>query len=303
MKSTVISSLLFASLAIASPTPRATADSDDVSDGMVEVINGKAKCKNNAVIFARGTFDSGNIGVWVGPYLKSASLDEFNGDVQFQGVSEKDYPANLVDYVKEDGSEACGTSCAKTIDAYVKKCPTANIFVSGWSQGGLCAHKCIKALAKATSYKNIKGIVTFGDEAGLMSSVPAFPKDIPVKAFCNEDTAAPDILCTETATSGIKLPTSISEFKDLVVDALAELVRVATNSEQRSQATKLPFTLAYNFLKVTDYFTTDLKKSNLRRWMVLPPHFVYGNNGMSSEAAEFFLAQSKTATSSTKASS
>ena len=126
-----------------------------------------------------------------------------------------------------------------------------------------------------------------------MPSVPAFPKDLPVKAFCNDEVAAPEVLCTKTLTSGFKMPKTISEFKEVVIDALIDLIRVAMTSEQSEQATKLPYTRAVNFLGVTDYFTTNLKEGNLRRWMVLPPHFLYGSNGMTFEAAKFFLTGSK----------
>ncbi|KAF1949522.1 alpha/beta-hydrolase [Byssothecium circinans] len=296
MKSTVISSALLASLTIASPVdvPRGTPAKIDVYTEMDDITAGKSPCKGNAVIFARGTFDSGNVGVWVGPYLHAGLIEE-DEDFAFNGVSEQDYPANLIDYAKDNGSENCGKSMAKAVEAYVKKCPTANVFLSGWSQGALCVHKGVKALAKSTAFGNVKGVATFGDEAALMPSVPAFPKDLPVEAYCNQDVAAPDVLCTDSLTSGFKLPTSISEFKDIVIDALVDLLKVAFTSDQRTQAVKLPFTLAYNFFGVTDYFTQDLKTGNLRRWMVLPPHFVYGSNGMAADAAKFFGKEAKKA--------
>lgn len=133
MKSAVASTLLLSSLALAMPQPEVrAAQKTDVADGMDLVLSGKVKCKSNALLFARGTFDSGNIGVWVGRPLEQAVSDEFDGDIWFQGVSEKDYPASLSDYVKTSGSKTCATSCAKTVTDYVKKCPDSNIFLSGW---------------------------------------------------------------------------------------------------------------------------------------------------------------------------
>jgi hypothetical protein len=131
MKSAIATTLLLSTLALAAPSPRA-ASTIDTANEMDAVISGKAKCKTNAVLFARGTFDSGNIGVWVGPALQKDVKYDFDNDVSFQGVSEKDYPASLTDYVKTSGSKTCATSCAKTVTDYVKKCPTANIFLSGW---------------------------------------------------------------------------------------------------------------------------------------------------------------------------
>lgn len=124
--------LSISSLTIATPVKR---DASDMSNDMDSVIAGRMSCASNAVVFGRGTFDSGNMGVWVGPFLKDSLHEVFNGDVHVQGVNEADYPANLVDYVKEGGSERCADACARTVDNYISKCPGANIFVSGWRYG------------------------------------------------------------------------------------------------------------------------------------------------------------------------
>jgi cutinase len=123
-----ISTLLFSAIAVGTPTRR---DVSDTSKDMDAVIAGNKPCASTAVIFGRGTFDSGNIGVWVGPAFKEALLKEFKGKVHVQGVNAEDYPAELPGYV-EGGSESCGDGCARTIDNYVAKCPKANIFISGW---------------------------------------------------------------------------------------------------------------------------------------------------------------------------
>lgn len=121
--------LLLPAGALATPARRS---SSDTSADMDAVIQGTSSCASNAVVFARGTFDSGNLGVWVGPFLKDSLLSAFNGDVHVQGINPGDYPANLADYVKEGGSESCADACARTVDAYVAKCPEANVFLSGW---------------------------------------------------------------------------------------------------------------------------------------------------------------------------
>jgi cutinase len=125
---TLLNALFFSALAAGSPTRR---DASDTSTDMDAVIAGNAECASTAVIFGRGTFDSGNIGVWVGPAFKEALLEEFGGDVHVQGVNEEDYHAELPGYV-EGGSESCGDGCARTVDEYAAKCPEANIFISGW---------------------------------------------------------------------------------------------------------------------------------------------------------------------------
>lgn len=124
--------VLLSSLALATPLPRDTRDATDTSTDMDDVLAGTLPCASTAVLFARGTFDSGNLGVWVGPFLKASLLDAFNADVHVQGVNQDDYPANLEDYVKYGGSESCAGACADTLDRYAAKCPGANVFVAGW---------------------------------------------------------------------------------------------------------------------------------------------------------------------------
>lgn len=162
-----------------------------------------------------------------------------------------------------------------------------------YSQGALCIHTCIDALKSSPALKNVKGITTFGDEAKLMDPkvIPAFPASIPVEPYCVTDAAAPDVLCTDTLTSGFKIPDSIFGFKSVVVDAITDVLKVAVTPDQRSAAAKLPFTLASNFLGVTDYFLKDVKDGKVRRWMVLPQHFKYANNEMTMDASKWMKKQ------------
>lgn len=125
--------------------------------------------------------------------------------------------------------------------------------------------------------------------------VPPFPKEIPVKQYCVEDTAAPDVLCTKTLSSGFKLPDSISGYKDIVMDAMVGLTRVAINSDQRNSVPSILYGMASGFLGVSDYFLADVKAGKVRRWAVLPQHFKYGSNGMSADAAEWMFKQTKKA--------
>ncbi|KAL1608067.1 hypothetical protein SLS60_003006 [Paraconiothyrium brasiliense] len=198
-------------------------------------------------------------------------LSAFDGDVHVQGVNPEDYPANLADYVKEGGSENCGDACARTVDAYVEKCPEANIFVSGWSQGALCAHKCVNRVNDAAR-KQLKGLATFGDENALMDEPSTVPAGLSVKAYCNEDNASPDLLCTESALSGINLPSSISEWKATVYDNLSLLKDVATNSAQLKAAASVPVSILSGFFGVSKYFLLDVATGHVRRWLVVSWH-------------------------------
>ncbi|OAG05957.1 alpha/beta-hydrolase [Paraphaeosphaeria sporulosa] len=275
--------LLLPALTLATPAP---SFASDTSTDMDAVIRGGTPCASHAVLFARGTFDSGNLGVWVGPFLKDSVLSALAGDVHVQGVNAGDYAANLADYVKEGGSESCADACARTVDAYVEKCPGANVFVSGWSQGALCAHKCVNRISPNAATQ-LKGLATFGDENALMDEPELVPSGLPFKAYCNEDNTSPDLLCTQSALSGVDLPSSIAAWKAEVYDNLALLKDVATNPAQLKAAAALPVSILSGFFGVSRYFLLDVATGNVRRWLVLPPHFVYGNNGMADQAAKW----------------
>ncbi|KAF1968096.1 alpha/beta-hydrolase [Bimuria novae-zelandiae CBS 107.79] len=283
MKSTLIP-LFLPSLALATAIPRSSPSSS--SSDIDAVLAGSASCASNAVVFARGTFDTGNLGVWVGPFLRSSLQAAFDAPVHVQGINQEDYPATLEGYAKEGGSESCADACARLVDGYVEACPGAEVFVSGWSQGALCAHKCVNRISSA-SRQQLKGLATFGDENALMDDPSPVPAGLPFKAWCNDDNASPDLLCTETALSGVDLPSSISDWKDDVYENLSLLKDVARNSEQVRAATSIPVSILREFFGVSKYFLQDVATGNVRRWLVLPPHFVYGNNGMADEAARW----------------
>jgi cutinase len=129
---TLIPTIFLSTLAVATPTRRSTADTSTDFD---DVLANRKPCATNALVFGRGTFDSGNIGVWTGPQFKDALIKELDGDIHVQGVNREDYPANLDGYAREGGSESCADACAEMVDAYAGKCPEAKIFVSGWRCG------------------------------------------------------------------------------------------------------------------------------------------------------------------------
>ncbi|KAF2786042.1 carbohydrate esterase family 5 protein [Melanomma pulvis-pyrius CBS 109.77] len=275
-------SILYAAVA-AGTLVAATPVSRDVIDTSFDM-DDSAACASTAVIFARGTFDSGNIGVWVGPQFKKA-LEEKIDSVAFQGVNEEDYPATLAEYVRENGSESCADGLAATVDAYISKCPDSKIVVLGWSQGALCAHKGLNRIS-ASALPQVKGLVTFGDPNGLMDKL-AVPSSVKFSPFCVKDTVLPDPLCSQTLSSGFQLPTSISELHDLVLEPLRTLPDFATGVEQTKAAVALVPQLAVGFVENARYFAKDLLTGKVRKWLVTPQHFVYGNNGMAEEAAEF----------------
>jgi cutinase len=113
------------------------------------------------------------------------------------------------------------------------------------------------------------------------------PSSIKFATYCIKDTVLPDPLCSATLVSGFKLPHSFSELQDLVLEPLRTLPDVATGVEQTKAAAALVPSLAVSFMSNAKYFARDLLKGEVRRWLVTPQHFLYGNNGMAEEAAEF----------------
>jgi cutinase len=130
-------------------------------------------------------------------------------------------------------------------------------------------------------------MTTFGDENALMDNPQTLPSGLPFKPYCVQDTAAPDVLCTDSLTSGIKLPTSLSELRQLLGDKLEGLKAVATNPAQIAAALKFPAQLLGDLPKVLGSILKDIATGKVRRWLVLPQHFKYGNNGMAADAARW----------------
>ncbi|CAG9951369.1 unnamed protein product [Clonostachys rosea f. rosea IK726] len=129
MKFTLATAIAVAASAVSAISPRAVTDTEM---GWGKALAGDSKaCADLGVIFARGTFDPGNIGPWVGAPFRDA-LAAKTKSVSFQGVDPGAYPADLAGYVVEGGSEKCALSMGVVIDAYVKACPKAKIAVTGW---------------------------------------------------------------------------------------------------------------------------------------------------------------------------
>jgi hypothetical protein len=90
-------------------------------------------CKPNTLLFARGTLETGTMGITVGPALSSA----LGSDWTAEGVK---YDASMLgDYcVGLPGGAACKTQ----LESLVKRCPSTKVIVSGYSQGAMVARIC-----------------------------------------------------------------------------------------------------------------------------------------------------------------
>ncbi|KAJ4300811.1 hypothetical protein N0V90_002899 [Kalmusia sp. IMI 367209] len=280
----ILITALFSCLAIATPVRRVDYESD-TSNHMDDVIAGTKQCASNAVMFGRETWAPGNIGVLLGARFRNELLETFDGDVDVQGIHRDDYPANLQDY-HIGGSDTGADSCAKTIDDYAALCPNTKIFVSGYSQGSLVAYKCVNRVGDAAR-KQIKSLVVFGTEEALMDDAQPVPQGVILKSYCVENTTAPDVVCTKTLTSGIKLPSSGEEVVTQLKETIAALGAVATNQDQQKEIASLPGLLLADLPATLPWITKDILQGKVRRWTILPPHLLYGFNGMTTDAAEW----------------
>ncbi|KAJ7643766.1 carbohydrate esterase family 5 protein [Roridomyces roridus] len=268
----------FAVLGVALARPAVKRLSGDTANGMQDVISGSA-CKDVAVIFARGTFDSGNIGVWVGPQFQAALQSQI-GSLAFQGVDSNAYPATLSSYLAEGGSDAGSQSLADTVTDYVNACPSSKVVVTGWSQGALVAHKGLN-LIPANIQSHVVGFVTFGDPNRLFTNA-AVPASIAVHSECFTGTLL-DPLCA-SLSSDFKWPTSISD----ITGPFEDLPSLATGASEVASAAELVVDFPGQLWDARHAFEDALTDtSKMQRLLLSPQHFMYGNNGQTTTAANF----------------
>ncbi|EIW75914.1 carbohydrate esterase family 5 protein [Coniophora puteana RWD-64-598 SS2] len=262
-------------LTFTSATPVRRGGDDTVND-MSSVISGSAPCAAVGVLFARGTFDSGNIGVWVGPDFNDA-LKSNIPSVAVEGVDPTAYPATLDSYLSEGGSNSGAQSMAQTAQAYVQKCPNAALVIAGWSQGALVAHKALDQLDDATRGK-VAGLVTFGDPWHLFSDETP---SVTTQGYCVTGTVF-DPLCANLP-SDFKLPTSVDD----IVGPFKDLPSAVQGWEQTKAAASLVEQFPGELSDAWDGFVQNLQQGGIQRAMLTPQHFTYGNNGMASQAAQY----------------
>nr|GAT47545.1 carbohydrate esterase family 5 protein [Mycena chlorophos] len=281
MKTFFVTLSTFLALALASPTPvqhwHQTRLTGDTATDFDTIVANNGPCADTAVIFARGTFDSGNIGVWVGPQFQSA-LSALIPSVAFQGVDPTVYAATLEGYLGEDGPDDAAQSLADSVNAYAAICPSSKLVVSGWSQGALVAHKGI-ALLSGSVLAQVKGFVTFGDPASLFgSAIPDVPSGPQVNAQCFTGTTE-DPLCGKGTFA---LPKSISD----ITGPFSTLPTLAVGTEEAAAAAELVADFPGQLLDAGSAFTETLV-THPSRLLLSPQHFMYGNAGLTGDAAAF----------------
>ncbi|KAI1773843.1 carbohydrate esterase family 5 protein [Hypoxylon cercidicola] len=242
-----------------------------------------AECSDLAVIFARGTFDKGNLGPWVGGPFHDALVTKSAGiKVAVQGVSSEDYPADLAGYVEDGGSKGCAESLGRAVQTYVSRCASSKVAIWGWSQGALCAHKSLGKLGGAVS--NVIALGVFGDPISVWQdsvNYPAIPQGIELLTYCEKTT--PDPLCTNPTED---FPRDPIAFIDRIKAIWEEVDETHMNDAQREAVQDLLVELPKQALGQVGQLATDVLEGHLRRWMLTPEHFWYGIDGKVSTAAD-----------------
>ncbi|KAF2710353.1 carbohydrate esterase family 5 protein [Pleomassaria siparia CBS 279.74] len=155
----------FSRLAVASrnfdpsKTPRAAAaaNSSLSATSQNDIKNGV--CKPMTILFARGTTEQGNVGSLTGPpFFQAVAASMGGASLAIQGV---DYPADIPGFLA--GGDAAGSkSMAATVGQIMTACPSTNLVISGYSQGGQLVHNAAAMLTPAqTAF--VKSAVIFGD--------------------------------------------------------------------------------------------------------------------------------------------
>ncbi|KAI0836253.1 carbohydrate esterase family 5 protein [Hypoxylon sp. FL0890] len=244
-----------------------------------------AKCADLAVIFARGTFDQGNLGPWVGgPFHDALIADSKSSNIAIavQGVSTDDYPADLAGYIEEGGSNSCAKSLGATVQKYSSHCPDSKIAIWGWSQGALCAHKALGQVGTAVS--NVIALGVFGDPIRVWQNAveyPQIPNNTKLLSYCEK--TAPDPLCSDVKEM---IPTSATGFINSLVDAWNKVQQTHMNDAQKEALKSLLVELPKQATNEITQLGKDFVSGHLNRWLLTPEHFWYGIDGTVKTASD-----------------
>jgi cutinase len=182
--------LILASSAVSSPLPEPAASAS-------------TSCTPYAVLFARGTTETGTLGTVVGPGLQSAvasALGSSNVQTQVntsppppivtsalpnpllypQGVN---YPADFAGIASESFPGSCGPGCtamASQAKSLLSACPSTTLVLAGYSQGAMVVHNAAQSLA--TAQIPVGAAVTFGDP--FKAVLPAGVAAARFRSFC-----------------------------------------------------------------------------------------------------------------------
>ncbi|KAI1491415.1 carbohydrate esterase family 5 protein [Biscogniauxia mediterranea] len=149
-------------------------------------------CKPVIFIFAKATFEPGNLGNTVGPPMSDGLKAAFGVEnVATQGV---DYYGFLETNFYPGGAPPWGIYDMQVLLTTAAACPDSKIVAGGYSQGAALTHRAIEGLGQSVKDK-IAAVVTFGDTQTLQDGgrIRGFPPDRTL-IICNVG----DIVCTGT---------------------------------------------------------------------------------------------------------
>jgi len=153
-----------------------TDEAEQESDATLEKRQGA--CPSHEVLYARGTMETGALGLTVGPNLQT-SLS--GSKWKMRGITSSDgYDASLAGIfcIGMTGGMACKDLLAKRVAA----CPNTKFVAAGYSQGAMVARICVAYSTPEVKAK-VVGILTYGDPFNG-ATVKGYPTD-KIKIFCN----------------------------------------------------------------------------------------------------------------------
>ncbi|KAI1499719.1 carbohydrate esterase family 5 protein [Biscogniauxia marginata] len=182
--------LLYLGTVLSLPTSLRTRQSWTVGWSSYELQN--FGCKPVIFIFAKATYEPGNLGNTVGPPMSDGLKAAFGVEnVATQGV---DYYAFLETNFYPGGAPPWAIYDMQVLLSTAATCPDSKIVAGGYSQGAALTHRAIEGLQQEVKDK-ITAVVTFGDTQTLQDGgqIKGYPPDRTL-IICNVG----DIVCTGT---------------------------------------------------------------------------------------------------------
>nr|POE53450.1 cutinase [Quercus suber] len=177
MKSSLFFTALLSAWACANPVEKRQYSNQNTENQLTD----GTPCRALTIIFARGTFESGNVGTLTGPPFFQAVANLLGSSaVAVQGVA---YPADVAGF--EAGGDAAGSALMANLTARAQhQCPKTKLVLSGYSQGAQLVHKA-GALLTAGQAAFVNSVVVFGDpdNGTAIANIPAYK----VLTVCHPD--------------------------------------------------------------------------------------------------------------------
>lgn len=149
--------------------------------------NDMIPCRPILTLFARGTYELGNIGAQIGAPLFAALDALLPGQTGMQGV--QPYPALVAGYLLA-GSAIGAESLRTMLQTTAKRCPNTKIVVGGYSQGAQVVHRALEGFDREI-VKKVAAVVLFGDPEKGRRLGGGLEERGAVKTWCN----AGDMIC------------------------------------------------------------------------------------------------------------